>query len=86
MLAMSGGGHIEARIYDVTNSVEYRHLTAQITGSDDWRTWTTFTHLDFDNESRQMKVQWKGVDEGGPSKTYYIKNAIMEFWKTDDLP
>ena len=79
---MDAGGDIEARIYDVTNATAYKYKTFYVNSDTDGIVYSGFFHLTFTSESRELAIQWKGVEGGGgPTRTYYISHADLEFWK-----
>jgi len=80
-LYMSSGGDIEVQIYDVTNSVAYKHRTFYLDSDDDGVNYAGFFHIDFTSQSRQFALRWKGAAVGGPTRTFYISDADLEFWK-----
>jgi hypothetical protein len=72
---------VEARVYDVTNSVEYAFSRFHLSSQNDGDMYSGFFYLSFSSQARQLELQWKGADVGGPSGTYYIAEAWLEVWK-----
>lgn len=80
-LYASRGASMDARIYDVTNSVAYAYFKTYVSSTNDGVLYSGFLYLSFSNSSRRIDLQWKGVEAGGPAGSYYISDAWLEFWR-----